>query len=94
MFIRGYSLHRVVSALFASRPETEKRNGQTKWLAVDHCHNSSTVRGLLCCSCNLAIGRMGDDPERLEAAAAYIREARRQLAEDDNVIRLIPRRAS
>lgn len=44
-----------------------------KRLAVDHCHSTGVVRGLLCEPCNLSIGRMGDDPDRLEAAAQYIR---------------------
>lgn len=43
-----------------------------KRLAVDHCHSLGTVRGLLCQSCNLSIGRMGDDPDQLRRAAAYL----------------------
>lgn len=33
----------------------------------------SCVRGLLCGPCNLAIGLLEDDPERLESAARYLR---------------------
>lgn len=47
-------------------------------LVVDHCHSSGVVRGLLCRVCNLGIGHMKDDPERLRAAADYL-EARRAL---------------
>jgi hypothetical protein len=39
---------------------------------VDHCHASAKVRGLLCRSCNTAIGLLGEDPDRLAAAAAYL----------------------
>jgi Recombination endonuclease VII len=44
----------------------------TKGWCVDHDHESGAVRGLLCSPCNLAIGYMGDDPERLKAAATYL----------------------
>lgn len=43
-------------------------------LVVDHCHRTHQVRGLLCHTCNAALGLMGDHPERLERAAQYLRE--------------------
>lgn len=53
-------------------PETATRNGKTKMLAVDHCHSSSKIRGLLCAACNQGIGKLKDDPDILRAAARYI----------------------
>lgn len=50
-----------------------KPNGPGKRFHVDHCHNSSKVRGLLCGKCNTAIGLLDDDPARAESAAAYLR---------------------
>lgn len=39
---------------------------------VDHCHLSGVIRGLLCSSCNLGLGKFKDDPAHLSKAAAYV----------------------
>lgn len=49
-------------------------NGPGGRLHIDHCHNSSKVRGLLCGKCNTAVGLLDDDPARAEALARYLRE--------------------
>ena len=41
---------------------------------IDHCHATGVVRGLLCESCNMGIGKFYDNPEWLESAARYVRE--------------------
>lgn len=46
-----------------------------KRLYVDHDHVTSVVRGLLCQGCNSGIGMLGENPERLRRAAAYLERA-------------------
>lgn len=53
-------------------PETIERNGKPRWLAVDHCHDSQKVRGLLCGNCNPMIGYAKDNIQVLEKAITYL----------------------
>ena len=47
--------------------------GNVKTLAVDHCHDTGEVRGLLCDRCNHILGRAKDSATLLENAAKYLR---------------------
>jgi len=60
--------------------ESSTHNGKIRHLSVDHCHESGTIRGLLCNGCNVSIGRMNDNPFRLIAAAEYLWKFRRKTA--------------
>lgn len=44
-----------------------------KSLAVDHCHKTGAIRGLLCGKCNLGIGHLNDDIAIFENAIKYLK---------------------
>lgn len=45
-------------------------------LAVDHCHKSGKVRGMLCSNCNNGLGRFKDNIKNLKNAIKYLKENR------------------
>jgi hypothetical protein len=53
-------------------PNAHGRTGKQFRLAVDHCHQTGAVRGLLCQKCNRAIGLLGDDPALMRKAISYL----------------------
>jgi hypothetical protein len=42
-------------------------------LAVDHCHKTGRVRGLLCTVCNTSLGGFKDNVSLLESAILYLK---------------------
>lgn len=48
-------------------------HGDNYRLAVDHCHTTGKIRGLLCNRCNRGIGFLQDDIQILEKAIEYLR---------------------
>lgn len=66
--------------------------------SVDHDHAccpgktscGRCIRGLLCSRCNTAIGSLGDDPNRLIAAAAYLIQYRDVLSNATEESALMP----
>ena len=47
----------------------------TKDTHIDHCHNSDTVRGLLCNSCNMALGQFNDNTDNMDNAIRYLQNS-------------------
>jgi hypothetical protein len=52
--------------------KTSKPTGRWKVFAVDHCHATGKVRGLLCNECNRGIGLLKDSIEVLKSAVNYL----------------------
>jgi len=48
-------------------------------LAVDHCHDTGSIRGLLCSQCNRALGGFKDSPDLLDRAKQYLLNSRNQI---------------
>jgi hypothetical protein len=44
----------------------------SRCLAVDHCHATGKVRGLLCSGCNTGIGNLKEDIGVFQTAVAYL----------------------
>lgn len=66
-----------------SKPEITKSKVR---LAVDHDHKTGYVRGLLCNTCNTALGKFYDNIELLKSAIWYLEKAE---AEFDSQVRKI-----
>ena len=56
-------------------PETQRVKGTINRLSVDHCHQTGKVRGLLCGSCNLGIGKFKDNWVLVENAMEYLQSS-------------------
>lgn len=55
------------------RPEVKVcSKGNIKSLAVDHCHTTGIVRGLLCSNCNVGLGNFEDNNLYLSSAISYL----------------------
>ena len=50
------------------------RGGGTNVFVVDHCHDTGKVRGLLCHSCNRAMGLLGDNVSVIESMIKYLEQ--------------------
>jgi hypothetical protein len=53
---------------------SETKDKKRHRFMVDHCHSTGVVRGLLCSSCNKAIGLLHDSPDILQSAISYLQK--------------------
>ena len=51
-------------------------NPGVRAFAVDHCHNTGAIRGLLCGKCNTGIGSLQDDINILQRAIQYLENSK------------------
>ena len=51
---------------------TTEPGGKHGKFMVDHCHDTGKVRGLLCKSCNIALGEVGDNTQILQSMIEYL----------------------
>lgn len=61
-----------VCAICKKPEKRTTKSGELMKLHVDHCHNTKQIRGLLCHSCNTAIGHFEDNIDALKAAVEYL----------------------
>lgn len=57
-----------------SENEIDRKLSRPRRFAVDHCHTTGLVRGLLYSTCNKCLGMAKDNPDILRKAAMYLEE--------------------
>lgn len=50
----------------------DPRGSKSGFFVVDHCHATGRVRGLICQTCNQAIGKLGDNIKGVRNALLYL----------------------
>lgn len=56
------------------KPEHVIHLGKPRRMAVDHCHETGKIRGLLCTNCNKLLGHAKDNKQILGQAIAYLNQ--------------------
>lgn len=75
MSVEQYHSMRIAQNDQCAICKTTKFGGNFQRWAVDHCHSTGKIRGLLCNSCNSGIGHLGDTAAGLRAALQYLEKS-------------------
>lgn len=72
--MRQYGLDYEQAAIIAGHTSCDicGRDNGGRRMALDHCHASGKLRGLLCDGCNIGLGNFRDDPHLLRLARKYV----------------------
>lgn len=62
----------VCAICYNKETDCEKRTGKPRSLAVDHCHQTGKIRGLLCRKCNTAIGLLKENLNIINNCINYL----------------------
>ena len=68
----------------------EELNDGKKRFSVDHSHLSGKIRGLLCNSCNVALGLFKDNKDLLLAAVEYLDKNARKIYQKEQTNLTVP----
>lgn len=76
-------LARQEAALGRVKPDAcDACGGNDGGIVFDHCHSAMVPRGWLCDRCNIALGCLRDDPERLRKLLGYLKRKRPSITPD------------
>lgn len=70
---RRLSKQNGVCAICGEKPDKDRN------LAIDHCHKTKKIRGLLCLNCNLGLGNFKDNLDILASAVSYVINAKSKV---------------
>jgi hypothetical protein len=85
---RMFEAQKGVCAICGKEEKTRRRkkSNENERLAVDHCHDTGVIRGLLCFKCNTAMGSLGDTQTHVMKVIHYLSKS--LVDSDGDIFRL------